>query len=162
MYEFAQVGGTIGASLGGVLGGTKGCLEALDKYDELDVSTVRKALIQHITTSVSGISRVTGNTLAQLRVAMSASFELQLKTRVKELQENITKIRESINLSRSEIPQTAAKSKKQIEQLQQLITLFDNLDEKAAAICSGGKPQGKAGAPDEKPEKKTEVTYGFL
>jgi len=158
MYEFAQVGGAVGASLGGVLGGTKGCVEALDKYDELDVGTVRKALTQHITASVSGMSRVVSNTLAELRISLTAGFEQQLKLRAKELQEHIAKIRKNIDLAKGEVPQTAAKLKAQMAQLQKQIAQLDGLEETVAAFCSGEQLQSKK----TEPEKKAEVTYGFL
>mgnify|MGYP005794481307 FL=1 len=161
-YEFAQAGAAYGLSFGGLLGGTKGCMEALSRYDELDVGTVRKALTQHITASVSGMTRLVSNTLAELRGTMTTSFEKQLKLRVKELQENIAKIRENINLAKNQNMQAAAKLKDQIAQLQEQLAQFERLDEAVSSFCSGEKLQSAKAEPANESEKGAEVTYGFL
>lgn len=137
-------------------------MEALSRYDELDVGTVRKALTQHITASVSGMTRVVSNTIAELRVTMTSGFEQQLKLRVKELREHIAKIQKNIDLARNENMQAAAKLKDQIAQLQKQLAQFERLDEAVASFCSGEKLQSTKAEPAKETEKGAEVTYGFL
>jgi hypothetical protein len=51
-----QVGASLGSAVGGLLGGTKGCVDSLGKYNQVDVNAVSKALSKHIATSMASVA----------------------------------------------------------------------------------------------------------
>lgn len=173
-----EVGAYIGGAAGTLFGGTKGCVDALAKYDQLDVNTVNRALNKHVSTSMNGVASCVSSALAEIRIAITASFEKQLKKRVKELQENIAQLKKNISMAQNEIPKRQAELKEQLVQFKQLDKAYDAVvcaidadstkeqnkgAESLTAMVVETKPLAeKVLRPDVKAPEQEEVTYAFL
>ena len=141
------LGVQIGSGAGTLVGGTKGCVEALGKYDELDVGRVSKALQQYIASSISALNTTINNTIAQLRMCVVTSFEEKIRRRIRELQENAAQMKKNIQLSKTEVPKKLNLLKQQDELLQKQIADSDRLHAWLEELQeAGGSAQaGKAG-----------------
>lgn len=151
----AYAGAELGVAFGGLLGGAKGCVDSLNKYDTLDVNVVNKALVQYITSSMSGVGGAINNTLAELRVLVNSSFDQQLQKRSREYKENVAQMQKSINLSKNDIPQRRAALEKQDMLLRQHMSQCESLEEAINGMEDrvGQKVRAK---------KVEEPSYGFL
>lgn len=167
----------IGGGIGGLAGGAKGCVDALTQYDQLDVSTVIKALNQHITTSMSDVGASVNNTVAELRVALNDSFERQLRKSTRELKENASQIQRNINLTANEIPKKRALLEGQNEQLKKQMLQYETLERAIEGMSSmawvqetssipvrqQAKPQSEEDRPPyREKDEESGVSYGFL
>lgn len=117
-----------GAGVGGLVGGAKGCVDALTKHDQLDINAVKHALAQHISNAMIGINTGTGNAIAGLRITVNASFEQQLKSQTKNLQENITQMQKNISTATSEIPKKRGILESQNAELKKKLGQYDALE----------------------------------
>ncbi|MBS5522409.1 MAG: dynamin family protein [Clostridiales bacterium] len=133
----AVVGKNAGAIIGGAFGTTKGCVESINKHDEVDVGIVNRAIAQHISTSVTNMNSSLVTTIAQLRMSLTTEFELMLKKRVKEIQENIGKMQKNINMVKSEVPGKLAALKKQNDAVKSLLQMAENTENQITALGSG-------------------------
>lgn len=122
------MGVQIGSGAGTLVGGTKGCVEALARYDDLDVGRVSKAIQQYIANSVSTLNTTINNTIAQLRMYVVTSFEEKIRKRIRELQENAGQMKKNIQLSKTEVPKKLSLLKQQDELLKKQIRNADQLD----------------------------------
>ena len=153
------VGAQIGGGVGGLAGGAKGCVDALTQHDQLDVNTVIQALNQHIATSMTNISANTSNTIAALRIAMTSSFEQQLKKQAKGLKENASKIQRNINVTTSELPKKRTALEGQSVQLKKELARYEALEKAIDEL--GGKDRIQANR-DGTDAAADEISYGFL
>lgn len=149
-----QLGAYIGSAAGTLFGGTKGCIESFSKYDQLDVNTVNKALNKHVTSSMTSVASCVGTALTELRIAVSASYEKQLKKRIKELQENIAQLKKNLSMAQNEIPKRQAELKEQANQLNRFMKQYDAFMESIAKL---GLPKDRAGADEVQTPVKDEV-----
>ena len=154
----ALYGAGIGGTAGGLVGGAKGCIDALSKYDNMDVNTVNKALNQYIAAAMGNVSQSINNTIAELRFTMNSMFEQQLKQQGKGLKENVQKLQKNISLSKNEIPQKCAALERQHGLLKQKLEQYDTLERAVDGLSQAVKPQ----TPSPKPAEPEEITYGFL
>lgn len=152
------VGAQLGSGVGGLAGGAKGCLDALTRYDQLDVNTVIQALTQHISTSMTNVNASVNNTIAALRIAVSSSFEQQLKRQVKALRENAAQLQKSVNTAVSEVPKRRAALKEQNAFLTQQLSEYEALEKLICALDQTADTK-EASA---KPAGREEISYGFL
>ncbi|MCO7137065.1 dynamin family protein [[Clostridium] leptum] len=159
------VGAQYGAGAGTLVGGTKGCVDALSKYDELDIGRVNRAIQQHIATSISSMNTAISNTIAELRLQLISSFEEKLKKRVKELQENVKRMQDNIRLSKTEIPQKLNTLKqyndllkKQMDQYEEMETAILKFRDNASVVQeSSTDAEASSGC-----EEDSEPSYEFL
>ncbi|MCI8407018.1 MAG: hypothetical protein HFE43_08515 [Oscillospiraceae bacterium] len=152
------IGVEIGGSVGGLAGGAKGCVDALTKYDQLEVNTVMQTLNQHIASSMSGVSASVGNTIASLRAAVSSSFEQQLNHQVKSLRDNTAQLQRNINMAANEIPQKRAVFKEQSTLLNYQLERYETLEKAVSRLAPSPDP----GDTSHTPADSEEVSYGFL
>ncbi len=124
----AVLGAGVGGGLGGLAGTAKGCVDSLTKYDQLDVNTVMKELNRHINNSMSDIGVITSNSIAELRVSLTGSFEQQLKKQVSTVRENMTQLQKNIHLAADEIPKKRAALEAQDVRLNAQIGKFERLE----------------------------------
>ncbi len=150
----AMAGAGLGSTAGSIVGGAKGCIEALSKYDNMDVNIVNKTLSQYITTAMGNISQSISNTIAELRFTLNHEFEQQLKRQIKELKESVSKLQKNISLTKNEIPRKCASLERQHGLLKQKLEQYDALEQAVDGLNRAGKPQKPAGT--------EEITYGFL
>lgn len=173
----AALGKSLGLTIGGAFGTTKGCMDSINKHDEVDVGIVNRAIGQHIATSITNMNASLTTTIAQLRMSLTTEFEQMLKKRVKEIQENIGKMQKNINLAKSEVPGKLAALKKQDDALKAQLAALEaigeqigNLSAAAPGRSNGPAFSGSAQAFDspagDNAETKAETTeqpeYGFL
>lgn len=125
-------GAAIGTSGGSLLGGAKGCVEALAKYDQLDVNTVNRAINKHINNSMRVVASSVNSAIAEIRATVTSTFEKELKKRVKELNENIAQLKKNLSLAEHELAKRKEELKAQIGQLNQAVKYLDTLDQKIA------------------------------
>lgn len=148
-------------------------MDSLDKYDTLDVNVVSKALVQYVTSSMSGMGGAINNTLAELRVLVTSSFESQLQKQVREYRENVAQIQKSVNLSKNDIPQRRAALERQDTLLRQQMnrcgTLEDAVDAmedtigRRTEVKTGDRTEnGMTGTDVTGQDTPTEMSYGFL
>ena len=149
-----MAGAGLGSTAGSIVGGAKGCIEALSKYDNMDVNIVNKTLSQYITTAMGNISQSISNTIAELRFTLNHEFEQQLKRQIKELKESVSKLQKNISLTKNEIPRKCASLERQHGLLKQKLEQYDALEQAVDGLNRAGKPQKPAGT--------EEITYGFL
>lgn len=165
-----MLGAQYGSGAGTLVGGTKGCVEALEQYDELDVGRVNRTLQQHIATTTSSAGTKVSNTVAALRMQLVTSFEEKIKTRVKELQENIRELQNNIRLTKEGIPQKQNALKQQSGLIRQQLEQCEKLEQAAAALrerpAKSTPPVREQpavpSAPKRKEEEESGGTYQFL
>ncbi len=175
-----EIGRNLGALIGGALGSTKGCLDSLGKYDELDVNVVNKAMQQHISKSILALNTMVSNTIAELRLRLIGTFEQMLKKRIVDIKENISKMQKNINLVKSDVPARLRELKQENDRLRKQLALARTLEETIAGFISEEAPckdldeaPGNAEVkaefvPDgdfdktDGNDRENAVTYGFL
>ena len=170
-----EVGKYIGAALGSALGTLKGGLEAMGTYDEVEVGFVNRTISQYISTSIANVNLNLGEAITQLRIGLTTEFEKMLKVRVREIQENIERIRSNLKISSSDIPGRQRELEGQAAALKAWMDMEADVEQQGlsfkdnAAHTEGSKETVKGGGyEDEKPqadkkrnaEEKPE--YGFL
>lgn len=165
------VGAQLGGGVGGLAGGAKGCVDALTQHDQLEVNTVIQALTQHIATSMTNVNASTSNTIAALRIAMTGSFEQQLKKQAKELRDNASQIQRNISLTASELPQKRAALEGQNTQLKRELARYETMEraidelsreDRIQADPNGTDPAHSAPVEPERETSADEISYGFL
>ena len=165
------LGAQVGGGIGGLAGGAKGCIHALTQYDQLDVNAVIKALNQHIANAMSGVSANISNTVAELRVTLSASFEQQLKKQAKELRDNASQIQKNISLTANELPKKRAALESQNTELRKELAQYEVLERAVGelggenSIHANQSETDSAHCTPAESEQKTsadEISYGFL
>ena len=151
------MGVQIGSGAGTLVGGTKGCVEALARYDDLDVGRVSKAIQQYIANSVSTLNTTINNTIAQLRMYVVTSFEEKIRKRIRELQENAGQMKKNIQLSKTEVPKKLSLLKQQDELLKKQIMNADQLDAWLEDLQGDGgqSTQMQAGGTEDDDRKTT-------
>lgn len=173
-----EVGKYVGAGIGTAFGSTKGCVDSISKHDEVDVGIVNRAISQHITTSIINMNASLTTTIAQLRMSLTTEFELMLRKRVKEIQENIGKMQKNISLAKSEIPGKLAVLKKQDEAVKAQLAALEAAEEQITRLGRNAKSSrsygaffrgseevhGRPAADDAKAKLASEdkLEYGFL
>lgn len=130
----------VGQAIGEIAGTTKGCVDSIKKHDERDVAIVNKAIAQHISTNIANMNATLSTTIAQLRMNLTSEFELMLKKRIKEIQENMANIQNNINLSQKDVPNKLASLKNQNDVIKSYIQASDNLMEKIRRFQEIKKP----------------------
>ena len=174
-----ETGKLVGATIGGAFGTTKGCVDSLKKYDEPDIGVVNRAISGHISSSITALNTSVVNAIAQIRMSLTTEFELMLKKRVREIQENIGKLQKNINLAKADIPGKMAGLKKQSdavnrqmadeEALEEQITAFTKVTSETVMLPEHSRkekeekaeaPYSREGKKDTAPDEKIE--YGFL
>ena len=174
-----EAGKLVGATIGGAFGTTKGCVDSLKKYDEPDIGVVNRAISGHISSSITALNTSVVNAIAQIRMSLTTEFELMLKKRVREIQENIGKLQKNINLAKADIPGKMAGLKKQSdavnrqiadeEALEEQITAFTKVTSETVMLPEHSRkekeekaesPYSREGKKDTAPDEKIE--YGFL
>lgn len=165
------LGAQLGGGVGGLAGGAKGCVDALTQHDQLEVNTVIQALTQHIATSMTSVNASTGNTIAALRIAMTSSFEQQLKKQAKELKDNASQIQKNISLTANELPKKRAalegqntELKKELEKYETLERAIDGLGAEDWIQANQSEADSTHRTPAEAAQETSadEVSYGFL
>lgn len=154
----AMAGAGLGSTAGSIVGGAKGCIEALSKYDNMDVSTVNKTLNQYIAAAMSNISQSINNTVAELRFTLNDEFEQQLKRQIKGLKESTVNIQKNISLSKNEVPQKCAVLERQHDLLKRKLEEYGALEQ----AVTGLDQSAGAEAPGPEPAETEEISYGFL
>lgn len=174
-----EPGRLIGGALGGVFGTTKGCVDSLKKYDDPDIGVVNRAISGHISSSITALNTSVVNVIAQIRMSLSTEFELMLKKRVREIQENIGKLQKNINLAKADIPGKMAVLKKQSDAVNRQIADEEMLEAQITEFTKGSietvllprhsreekeEKEGAAYSRGERtaPASDEKIEYGFL
>lgn len=160
-----------GRMIGKFWGGAKACVDALTKYDQVDVNVVLKTLNQHIATAMSGVSANISNTVAELRATLSTSFEQQLKKQAKELRDNAAQIQKNISLTANELPKKRAalesqntEIKNELAKYETLERAIDGLDAEDWIQANRSEADSTHRTPAEAAQETSadEISYGFL
>lgn len=130
-YYGAQVGGL----LGGAVGSTKGCVEALRKHDEVDREFVNKTIRRHIATSISSMRNNVNSSTTEVRIALNAMFEQQLKQRAQTMQENINQLQKNVQLSRAEVPERLGELQRQDKSLKDVFGKLQAMEEEIQKLA---------------------------
>lgn len=173
-----EVGKYVGAGIGTAFGSAKGCVDSISKHNVVNVGIVDRAISQHISTSITNINASLITTIAQLRMSLTTEFELMLKKRVKEIQENIGKMQKNISLAKSEIPGKLAVLKKQDEAVKAQLAALEAAEEQITRLGRDAKSSRSYGAffrgseevynrsaaddAKAKPASEDKPEYGFL
>lgn len=168
----AVLGAGMGGGLGGLAGTAKGCVDSLTKYDQPDVNTVMKELTRHISNSMSDISVITGNSIAELRVSLTGSFEQQLKKQVNTVKENVSQMQRNISLAADEIPKKRTLLESQDMQLKAETGKYERLEaaieefaNTVRAVTPLSERQSRDAVREDDsivPAQTQQITYNFL
>ena len=159
----AVAGSQLGSMLGSVLGSTKGCVDALQRYDETDVNAVINTLGKHICASVAGVRNGVSGSISDIRFTLSEVFEQQLKQQAKIIQENITQLQKNVKISAEDVPQKMAALRAQSKILQNNIQQIMSLENDIQDIKVTPERKILLSKPtEEQVEKQTPASYDFL
>jgi len=157
----AAIGSSIGSAIGALLGGTKGCYDALTKYDQLDINKVTSTLKKYIHNSMIDINTGIRNGIDELQLIVNSSFDQQLKRQVESLRENAAQLQTSIRATANEIPQKRGALEAQNTQLKQQLEQYEALEKAISGLGRMGGTE-KSGPEPVEGETGEKISYGFL
>ena len=167
-FGHPMVGASIGSGLGGSIGtlasAALGTKNALKKFDATDIQSVKKRFNQYISASISRVNKDFSAANQKLKSETMLLLDRELKKKVKEIQENITRTNQNIAASKNSVPEKKKLLQQQNAQLkkaaQQWETAYVKISEQWAAkerraLPAASPGEGTATEEGKEPSKTT-------